>query len=47
LLTGSWYCCLLRYSARAWQIQRKMFASIHWTEHMIPNGIIKRKDWRS
>jgi hypothetical protein len=45
LLTGTWYGCLLRGSARAWQIQRWMLTGNDWTEHRIPNGGVK--DWRS
>jgi hypothetical protein len=38
LLTGAWYSCLLRGSARAWQIQRWMLSAYHWTEHnKLPN----------
>ena len=34
----TWYSCLLRGSARAWQIQRWMLAANHWTENRVPNG---------
>jgi hypothetical protein len=37
LLTGAWYSCLLRGSARAWQIQKWMLVAIHWTQHRVPN----------
>jgi hypothetical protein len=37
LLTGAWYCCLLRGSATVWQIQKWMLTAIHWTEHGVPN----------
>jgi len=36
MLTGAWYSCLLRGSARAWQIHRWMFAATHWTENEFP-----------
>jgi len=32
-LTGAWYSCLLKGTARAWQIQRRMFEVNHWTEN--------------
>jgi hypothetical protein len=32
------YGCLLRGSARAWQIQRRMLAANHWTEGWVPYG---------
>jgi hypothetical protein len=47
LLTRAWYSCLLRGSARAWQIQKQMLAANHWTVHRVPSGGVKRKDWRS
>ena len=37
LLTGTWYCCLLRGSASAWQIQKWMLSANHWSEHKVPN----------
>ena len=37
LLTGDWYSCLLRGSARAWQIQKWVLTAIHWMEHRVPN----------
>jgi hypothetical protein len=37
LLTGSWYSCLLRVSARAWQVQKQMLIANHWAEHGVPN----------
>ena len=40
LLSGAWYSCLLRVSARAWQIQRWMLAVNHWTE---PGGFQREK----
>jgi len=33
--------CLLRGSARAWQIQRRMLAANHWTEKGIPTGRVR------
>jgi len=36
MLTGSWYNCLLRGSARAWQIQRRMLAANYCTENGVP-----------
>jgi hypothetical protein len=38
LLMEVWYNCLLRGSARAWQIQRQMLAANHWTELGVPDG---------
>jgi hypothetical protein len=35
LVTGAWYSCLLRGSASAWQIQKRMLIAIHWTR--VPN----------
>jgi hypothetical protein len=43
MLTGAWYSCLLRGSARAWQIQRQMVAANHWTEHRVPNGAVRER----
>jgi hypothetical protein len=43
LLTEAWYSCLLRGSARAWQIQRWMLATNHWTEHRVPSGGVKER----
>ena len=37
LLTETWYSCLLRGSAIAWQIQKWMLTAMHWTEHRVPN----------
>jgi hypothetical protein len=41
LMTEAWYSCLLRGSFRAWQIQRRMLAANHWTEHGVPNGGVR------
>jgi hypothetical protein len=38
LVDRSLICCLLRVSARAWQIQKWMLTANHWTKHMVPNG---------
>ena len=38
LLTGARYSCLLRVSARAWQIQRLILTANHWTKHRDYNG---------
>jgi hypothetical protein len=46
LLTRAWYSCLLRGSARAWQIQRKMLTVNHWTGHGVPNGGVRERNWR-
>jgi len=43
LLIGTCYCCLLRGSARAWQIQRRMFTANHWTEHGVTNGEVRQR----
>ena len=43
LLTGAWYSCLLRGSASAWKIQRRMLAANHWTEHRVPNGGVRER----
>ena len=43
LLRGAWYSCLLRGCARAWQIQRQMLATNHWTECGIPNGGVRER----
>jgi hypothetical protein len=37
LLRGVWYSCLLRGSASAWQMQKWMIKTIHWTEQRVPN----------
>jgi hypothetical protein len=37
LLTGAWYSCLQRGSARDWPIQKWMLAAIHWVKHVVPN----------
>jgi hypothetical protein len=36
MLTEAWDSCLLRGSARTWQIQRWMLIGSHWTEHGVP-----------
>jgi hypothetical protein len=41
LLTGAWYSCLLRGSARASPIQMWMLVANHWTEHRVPNGGVR------
>ena len=38
LLTGVWYSYVPRGSATFWQIQRRMLAASHWTEHWDHNG---------
>jgi len=43
MLTGTWYSCLLRGSARLCQIQRRMLAANHWTENRVPNGGIRER----
>ena len=43
LLLEAWYGCLLRGSARAWQIQKQMLSANHWTEHRIPNGGVRER----
>ena len=47
LLTGAWYSCLLRGSARVWQIQRHVPAANHWTECRVPNGGVREKTERA
>jgi hypothetical protein len=37
------YGCLLRSSARAWQIQRQMLAAKQWTEHGVPDGGVRER----
>jgi len=43
MLTGDWYSCLLRGFARAWQIQRWMLETNHWTENRIPIGGVRER----
>jgi hypothetical protein len=43
LLTGAWYSCPLRGSARTWPKQIQMFAANHWTEHRTPMEDLGRK----
>jgi hypothetical protein len=43
LLTGAFNSYLLRSSAKAWQIQMWMLTAIHWTEHIVPNGIARER----
>jgi hypothetical protein len=43
LLTGAWYGCPLRGSARTWQIQRKRLSSNHWTEHKDLNEGVRER----
>jgi hypothetical protein len=47
LLMEACYGCLLRGSARSWQIQRQMLAANHWTELGCPWWRSWRRDWRS
>ena len=37
LLTGAWYSCLLRGSARAWQTQKWMLTVIYWMDYRVHN----------
>jgi hypothetical protein len=41
LLTGAWYSCLLRGSARSWPKQMWMLTGNHRTEHRDPNGGVR------
>jgi hypothetical protein len=43
MLTGSCNSCLLRGSARPWQIQRQMLVANHWTEHKFSNGVVRQR----
>jgi len=43
VVTGVWYCCLLKYSARTWQIQRQMLIANHWTENGLSIGGVGEK----
>jgi hypothetical protein len=43
LLTEALYSCLLRGSARVWQIQRWRLTANHWTEHRIPKGGVRER----
>jgi hypothetical protein len=43
LLTGAWYSCTLRGSARAWLIQTQMPAATHQTEYGDSNGEIRTR----
>ena len=43
VLTGAWYSCLLRGSARAWQIQKWMLTANHWTDHRALNGVVRKR----
>ena len=46
MLTGTWYSCLLRGSARAWQIQRRMLAANHLVENgVLIGGVRERIEW--
>jgi hypothetical protein len=36
-ILGTWYSCLLKSSASAWQLQKWMLTVIHWIEHKVPN----------
>ena len=47
LLTGAWYGCVLRGSARALPIQRRMLAASHWNEHRGPNRGVRGRTERS
>jgi len=42
-LTGAWYSCLLRGSARAWQIQRWMLTANHWIENRVTIGGVRER----
>jgi len=42
MLTGALYCCLLRSSARAWQVQRRMLKDSYWTENGIHTGGVRQ-----
>jgi len=42
-LTGAWYSHLLRGCARAWQIQRWMFAANYWTENGVLIGKVRER----
>jgi len=44
LLTGAWYGCLLKGSARDLLIHIRMFAANHLTEHRDCNGGLKEKN---
>jgi hypothetical protein len=41
LLTGAWYVCLLRGSARVLPIQMRLLAANHQTEHWDPSGGVR------
>jgi hypothetical protein len=43
LLTGTWYSCLLRGSARSWLRQMRMLTANHWTECRDPNGEVRAR----
>jgi len=43
VLTGAWYECFLRDSARAWLIQSKMLAANHWTEKGDADGGVRER----
>jgi len=43
MLTGALCSCLLRGSARAWQIQRQMLKAYHWTENGVPIGGVRKR----
>ena len=43
LLAGALYSCLLRVSARTWQIQRWILAANHGTKQGVPNGGVRER----
>jgi hypothetical protein len=43
LLTAAWYTCLLKGSAKPWQIQRRRLSANYWTEHWIPSGGVRER----
>jgi hypothetical protein len=43
LLTGAWYSCILRGSARSWPIQMQICTAKHWTECGDPSGEVRAR----
>jgi hypothetical protein len=41
-LTEACYSCLQRGSTNAWQTQKWILASYHWTEHRVPNEELEK-----
>ena len=41
LLTGAWYCCLLRESASSWQMQIQWPVANHQTKHRDASGRVR------